>query len=447
MSRPKYTPVPTRDRAADHTPRRKKPAEGDEGFVEVDDSESGPSACFLIGLNAFAFSYSLVVATLGVVILPSEAIHLFSEQHAMMLGVMLGCTGTTQLLGPAVGYHSDRSTSQYGRRRPLLVVGAVLACAGCVVMRVAREFMLSYLYIGALTAAIAGLNISYACYTALLPDLMPSAHLGRASGTMATMSMLGALFGFCLFGFLLHIQHAYTVYIVVIVMTVSLTCCVAKEKAKEEAAPFSVSELVSAYSIDVVAHTDFFWVFVTRVFYYMGISLQAFLLFMLRDVQHVKDAKRTTALLAMINQLSAALIAAPSGWLSDRYGRKPLVYASCLVMASVYLGFALAPSLDVIIWMSVAFGLGNGMFLSVDYALACDTMPSAESAAQGLGVWGVSAFLGSTLGPLIAAPLLAYFGWTSDPNAYSTQGYTAVNLAGTVYVCLSGLFLCCVRAR
>ena len=38
---------------------------------------------------------------------------------------------------------------------------------------------------------------------------------------------------------------------------------------------------------------------------------------------------------------------------------------------------------------------------------------NALSAAQGLGVWGVSAFLGTTAGPLIAAPLLAYFGWTS----------------------------------
>ena len=87
------------------------------------------------------------------------------------------------------------------------------------------------------------------------------------------------------------------------------------------------------------------------------------------------------------------------------------------------------------------------MFLSVDYALACDTLPSLESAAQGLGVWGVSAFLGSTLGPLIAAPLLAYFGWTSSPDRYSPLGYTAVNLAGAVYVCCSGLFLCLVRAR
>ena len=58
--------------------------------------------------------------------------------------------------------------------------------------------------------------------------------------------------------------------------------------SRDEAPRFSASELVAAYSIDVVAHSDFFWVFVTRAFYYMGISLQAFLLFMMRDVQQVR---------------------------------------------------------------------------------------------------------------------------------------------------------------
>ena len=107
---------------------------------------------------------------------------------------------------------------------------------------------------------------------------------------MATMSMLGALLGFGLFGFnAVHTGHAYWIYCGVIVLTVSLTCVVAKERARVEAPVFAISELVGAYSIDVVAHSDFFWVFVTRAFYYMSISLQAFLLFMLRDVQQVSD--------------------------------------------------------------------------------------------------------------------------------------------------------------
>ena len=169
------------------------------------------------------------------------------------------------------------------------------------------------------------------------------------------------------------------------------------------------------------------------------------MLFMLRDVQRVDDPTYYTSLLAMIGQLAAACVAIPAGHLSDRTGRKPLVHAACVLMAAVYLGFAAAPETRAVLLLGVAFGVGNGMFLSVDYALACDTLPNLESAAQSLGVWGVSAFLGSTLGPLIAAPLLAYFGWTPSPERYSPSGYCAVNLAGAAYVILSALFLCCVR--
>mmetsp|Transcript_21324 Transcript_21324/g.47919 ORF Transcript_21324/g.47919 Transcript_21324/m.47919 type:complete len:88 (-) Transcript_21324:332-595(-) len=87
------------------------------------------------------------------------------------------------------------------------------------------------------------------------------------------------------------------------------------------------------------------------------------------------------------------------------------------------------------------------MFLSVDYALACDVLPSFESAAQALGVWGVSAFLGSTIGPLVAGPLLAYFGWTPSPERYAKDGYLAVNTVGALCVMLSAAFLRRVTAR
>ena len=161
-----YTPVPTRPGrlSAVHTLPIQEEAEplasggSDDGEPE-DKCEAGPSIIYLVSINSFAFAYSLVVATLGVVILPSEAIRLFSENHAMMLGVMLGFTGITQLIGPAVGYQSDRSTSKYGRRRPLMVVGAIIACLGSLVMLVAHEYRLRYTFIGALTASISGLNI------------------------------------------------------------------------------------------------------------------------------------------------------------------------------------------------------------------------------------------------------------------------------------------------
>ena len=52
--------------------------------------------------------------------------------------------------------------------------------------------------------------------------------------------------------------HAYTIYCLVVLATVALTCMVADETPRDEALPFRLSELVAAYSIDVVANSDFF---------------------------------------------------------------------------------------------------------------------------------------------------------------------------------------------
>lgn len=465
--------------------------------------------------------------------MPTEAVLLYADRHPVMLGLMLACTGVTQLISPVVGYISDRNTSRWGRRRGLMVGGTLMACVGCLCMWYSRERGRGGPYILALTLCVFGVNVVYSCYTALLPDFVATAHMGRASGVMAAMSMLGSFCGFGLFGFWLQVAHAYPLYVAVLSITVGITCTVCSEVPQAEAAPLRCGEMLAAYTIDATGSPDFFWVFVTRTFYYMGISLQAFSLFMLRDVQQVSDPKYYTSVIAMVGQLAAAAVAVPAGRMSDELGRKPLVYASCAIMAmvseakargasgrraggreswlgegggrrgrgeggrggqwgargagvgfgvrcgdrwcrvqrmraarshtracgardaailhathvarpariQVYLGFAFEPSVPGLLALGVAYGVGNGMFLSVDYALACDVLPSFDNAAQSLGVWGVSAFLGSTLGPLAAGPTLSYFGRTESPDRFSTFGYILVMAMGAIYVSLAALLL------
>ena len=99
-----YTPVPRAERnvEVEAEPESSGPPSPALSAVESSaDPEDRPSFCYLMAINSFNFSYSLVAATLGVVILPSEAVVLFPSSHAVMLGVMLGCTGVTQLIGPA----------------------------------------------------------------------------------------------------------------------------------------------------------------------------------------------------------------------------------------------------------------------------------------------------------------------------------------------------------
>ena len=91
--------------------------------------------------------------------------------------------------------------------------------------------------------------------------------------------------------------------------------------------------------------------------------------------------------------------------------------------------------------------MGNGTYLSADYALAVDTLPSKDSAARFLGVWGVGAFIGTMLGPMIGGPLLWLVGGRGEVDigggevGYSRAGYYMLLGMGTIFMLLSAYVL------
>lgn len=120
--------------------------------------------------------------------------------------------------------------------------------------------------------------------------------------------------------------------------------------------------------------------------------MQTFLLFYLRDVIHVPShsVRSQTAGLCLIAQISASIVSLPMGWASDHYGRKRFIYFSCVLMASVYIGYVFARTYFVVSVFAFIYGIGNGTYISVDYALASQTLPSSAYIARDLGLWGIA---------------------------------------------------------
>jgi len=181
----------------------------------------------------------------------------------------------------------------------------------------------------------------------------------------------------------------------------------------------------------------------------MALSVQAFILFYFRDIVKVDNPAYYTAMVALLGQVGACLVAYPSGQLSDRpnIGRKLLVLIACLVMGIVYVLFLLFPEVKAILAIAFFYGFGNGTFISVDYALALDTLPSNRNRARDLGMWGVAAFLGTMLGGLIGGSLLNFVGGSDNENdhSYSFAGYVVVMTSGTVYLLLCIISLSFIR--
>ena len=69
----------------------------------------------------------------------------------------------------------------------------------------------------------------------------------------------------------------------------------------------------------------------------------------------------------------------PAARLSDRVGRKPVIYVSCAIGAVGLAILAVAPSVPVALVGAALFGVSGGTFLAVDWALMTDIIPKASS--------------------------------------------------------------------
>jgi MFS family permease len=375
-----------------------------------------------------------------------------------------------------------------GQRLPYYFVGLIWTLLGLLGQTFASLYELWILYATAFFVTMLGINILYAMMLAILADQVPAKQVGTANGILAFQLVVGSIFGFGLFHTLLQqdISNMYYLYSGCVLVAGLLTVAFAHERdaafawaERTEPPQHHISLLQSlvdpivtpndspwwqSYTIDV--NSDFFFVTLSRLFYYCGNSVQTFFLYFLHDIIRVQDKsggnpEAAVAQLAMLGQLSGAAVCYPIGFFSDYIGsdRRPIVYMSCAVFSACLLCMIAATSMNNMVVLSTVLGAANGVYLTMETSLAVDTLPksrsssqlaelakkeegsNAKGSAQLLGIWGVAAFLGSALGPMVGGPLLYLFGKKNDnddeeTDEYSLRGYAVVlSLSAFYFFC------------
>eukprot|EP00471_Norrisiella_sphaerica_P005988 CAMPEP_0184487760 /NCGR_PEP_ID=MMETSP0113_2-20130426/10318_1 /TAXON_ID=91329 /ORGANISM="Norrisiella sphaerica, Strain BC52" /LENGTH=390 /DNA_ID=CAMNT_0026870163 /DNA_START=429 /DNA_END=1598 /DNA_ORIENTATION=- len=390
MSSKEYRQVPAYDHkpAVEQTPLQSPKAPSSNEALLTGE----PLGMFqIICINFFAFPYSFILSTMGILTLPVECARMFPERKGEMLGIMLGIAGVSQLICPLVGYFSDRCRMSVGKRVPFLLGGAVLVVLGLLGMMWARNAgPTPSIYISALFIALLGLNIMYSAFTAVNADFVEKRQMGIASGVMAILQLTGSCAGFATLKFLVSIQNSYIAYIVTLLVGAAVTCVAIlplESPFRGERTAVSCEDISTCYIITPGTHGDFFWVFMVRLFYYLSMSLQAFLLYYLHDGIGVENAEETLVILVMTSQLVGALVTVPIGLISDNFGRKDILFGTCIFEAMIYGLFMVFPPLWVVFALSICYGIANASLMTVEYALACDTLPSKGATARDLGLW------------------------------------------------------------
>jgi Na+/melibiose symporter-like transporter len=359
----------------------------------------------------------------------------------LLIGRVSAAGNVFALIAPILaGWLSDRTSTRWGRRRPWIVVGTVVNLLGLALLAVTSAplgFAFAYMLVQL------SFNLAGGAYAAVIPDVVPESDRGRASGLLGMMNAFGAVVGLAAVTAAFAVFHqsrtgiivGYSAIAVIMAITTVITVVAVDEPVPSSHHPaLGVSPgvtvaaaagviaiaawiayllldlrsltwavaIVGAAAAMVAAVTgwrepairgfftafrsrDFFWTFATRALVMMGIAtIQPWLGLYFKDVLGRPDYTTLAGLWGLTLLAGAILPGVVGGHVSDRIRRRKIfVYVAGIVMglvASVLL-FGLVRNVTLIFVLGAVFGIGYGLYVAVDWALACDVLPDREKSS------------------------------------------------------------------
>jgi MFS family permease len=306
-----------------------------------------------------------------------------------------------------------------------------------------------------------GNNTISAAFMGVIPDVVPDDQRGTASGYMALMSQIGSLFGALGVGLLLQKSDEATKYwlIGIVLVSVSLLTMLGMKETPLPAKPPKLDWQVYMRSLWISPkdYPDFFWVWITRALVMLGFyAVLPYINYYLMDIIHVpsdqvgQKASIVQAIILITSTFSGFL----GGKWSDKTGRKKVVYVANMLIAVMAIAFIFCRSLTDVLLAGSLFGIGYGAYISVDYAMGADVLPSRKDAGKEMAIWHIAMTLPQTLASPIAGFLIAFPGKTTEAAKvvgdeplihYTLAGYSNVFILCAVCFLLGALLLRNVR--
>lgn len=103
-------------------------------------------------------------------------------------------------------------------------------------------------------------------------------------------------------------------------------------------------------------------------------------------------------------------VQAASGFVVDRFGPRPVLFAGLTLLGVAALGFAASTSYAMLAAFAAVAGVGNGVFHPVDYTLL-NRKVSAPRLGHAYSVHGITGSLGWALAPAMLVPIALAHSW------------------------------------
>ncbi|MGH2497216.1 MAG: MFS transporter [Ktedonobacteraceae bacterium] len=426
-------------------------------------------------LNILWFSMNTQYAALVPIVIPTQVLLFVSggvgsvEQATFLAWLTAAASVVSLLMPPLVGRLSDRTTSRFGRRRPYIAVGGLLLLASTPFLVLSSTIAV---FLIGLSILHVGNNIVTSAYQSLVPDRVPEKRRGEASGFVGALTILGNVAGLGMAAGLLsgitqhnlnqniissHVGIFYLIAALVVLVGLLITLIGVHEeplKRDTQALPQGKEHVKHRFArwftrnwVEPWRSYNFTVVFLTRSSIMMGLALfMTFIEYYFARVQHLSNFIEVTAVVAVLSLGGGVVSGVISGIFSDRLPRRaPLVSAATISMSVTAAAFVIFPSsLSIWLWpLGILFGLGYGVYMSVDWALSIDALPSLEHAGKDLGLWDSSVTLPAIIAPLLGSLILnvaEHFGQTE-------LGYRLVFAVAATFLVVAAICVLFVRER
>ena len=402
-------------------------------------------------ITIFGFALAALWGSLHTIILPTRLLDFVAASEKSTCLGLLTFTGLMLaiIVQPIAGAISDRSGFAWGRRRPFILVGTLVAVLFLSGIGWVGSFLAIFVIYCLLQVAS---NTTQGPYLAFIPDMVPQGKRGLASGVKSFLEIGGGvalIYPVAIFmdrysagedGGWLWLALAMLGAVLLAAM-VSTILTVRERPGKAAQLPL-LPTIFKSFRIKVSAHRDFIWFILSRLFIMMAFTtLQTFALYFIMDVVGAPDPAAATARFSIVAIAGMLIVAYPTGRLSDRIGRRPIALAAGLLGAlAIALLYLSGQNFTLIMLSGGLVGIAFGAFMSSNWALATDLVPKGEEARY-LGLTNLATAGGAALARLIG-PLID-FGNNLSPNL----GYSFMFLACFIYFIVGSLLLLKIRRR
>jgi MFS family permease len=347
--------------------------------------------------------------------------------------------GPIELLGgivailtvPTIGSLSDYTTSRFGKRKGYIITGAtfdLIFIGGLSLLAMAQPsdwdgqalgstqtlILYALLFLGLQFSS----NFAQGPYQGFVPDLVAEKQVGIASGLVGVMRTVGVVAGFAIMAAGARFEAWGLAFFSVGLLEFSLALLTFR--FVDDGPPGMPRQGRSLASIaretwdpDILRERSFVRMTLVRFFFLMGtgVFINISLLYLERVFGIEDRDERSMLWMAALGvALAGTIVAAVVGArISDRIGRKPVVWAAAAIAGTGIVILALAPSPLVALAGALFLGAGSGAYLAVDWALMTEIIPLAAS-GRFMGIANIANSIAPSIGLAIAGPIMdAYF--------------------------------------